>query len=326
MSMESAIASVFGTIYNNAQARKLTAQDRWENHMYGEWAAEKADLRTRQLYSDFYSPQALMSQYKEAGLSPAMMFGGTPGQGGMSGAQGTGAAGLQTPYMPISILEAAQVANINAQTDKTKAETQNIYTDTYLKQLQQDWQEWLNKEKTEEMDILWGKWKKEDTGEPTSLYQLAQTFESYEDFLQMVERQKGSLSEIQRRALGKIWTSAYTLDREVSILTADKLNADFSASLVNALMDKDLDYAKKSATATVQYLEHMIEENKLEKDKKATWNRLLKKIEAKSKSGKDVVLILSMIADRIMTQYHMPNITPTTNNTYNTSKTVEINK
>lgn len=111
---------------NNQWAKERADRDRRQNYMYGEMTANAADKRTRALYNDFYSPEALMKQYQEAGLSPSMMYGGTPGQSGMSGAQGSGAAGLQTPYMPISMIEGAQAAKLLAETQKTKAETEQI--------------------------------------------------------------------------------------------------------------------------------------------------------------------------------------------------------
>lgn len=116
---------------NNQWASELASQDRAENYMYNEKAAQKADIRTRALYNDFYSPEAIMRQYKAAGLSPSLMFGGTPGQGGVTGAQGSGSSGTQThftPFMPTSMLEAAQTALIAAETQKTKEETKNIST------------------------------------------------------------------------------------------------------------------------------------------------------------------------------------------------------
>lgn len=114
----------------NYQNLKRTETDRQLNYIYGERAAEEADRRTRALYNDFYSPEALVRQYNEAGLSPSLMFGGTPGQGGMQGAHGTGAAGPQTaPYMPYSIVEAAQAAALFAQAEKTKEETKTITGD-----------------------------------------------------------------------------------------------------------------------------------------------------------------------------------------------------
>lgn len=120
-----AVQAGLGAI-NNFWAQRQQEEARRQNYMYGEMAAQNADTRTRALYNSFYSPEALMRQYRSAGLSPSMMFGGTPGQGGMSGAQGTGAAGLPTPYMPMSMIEGAQIGLINAQAEKTKAETKSI--------------------------------------------------------------------------------------------------------------------------------------------------------------------------------------------------------
>lgn len=135
MSAELFGTMLFGSALNagtNALNRYLSGQqtdyDRAENYRLGEMAAIAADKRTRTLYSDFYSPQALLRQYKEAGLSPSLMFGGTPGQGGTTGAQGNGGNGIQTPYMPISLLEGAQIANLAAQTQKTKEEAESIKT------------------------------------------------------------------------------------------------------------------------------------------------------------------------------------------------------
>lgn len=122
----SSIANWMLTDYNNQRADARTERDRALNHYYNEASARNADARTRALYADFYSPEALTRQYNEAGLSPSLMFGGTPGQGGMSGAQGNGAAGIQTPYYPYSLVEAAQAANLFAQAQKTKAETKTI--------------------------------------------------------------------------------------------------------------------------------------------------------------------------------------------------------
>ena len=127
--MLSGFNSVLGAgvnAWNNRNARELTMLDRGLNYRYGEMAAENADIRTRKLYSSFYSPEALMRQYRAAGLSPSLMFDGTPGQGGMQGARGSGPGGPQTPYMPFSILEAAQASLLEAQTAKTEAETKTI--------------------------------------------------------------------------------------------------------------------------------------------------------------------------------------------------------
>lgn len=114
---------------NIKASKELSAEDRSENYMYGEKAADAADSRTRALYNDFYSPEALVRQYNAAGLSPGLMVSGTPGQGGHAGAQGSGAAGVQTqfvPYAPVSLLEAAQSAALFAQAKKTEKEAEVV--------------------------------------------------------------------------------------------------------------------------------------------------------------------------------------------------------
>lgn len=95
-------------------------------YSYSEQAADNADKRTRKLYSDFMSPEALLQQYKSAGLSPSLMFGGG-GIGGQTphGAQGAGSAQGST-YQPIDPVSAANISLMNAQADKAKAEADTI--------------------------------------------------------------------------------------------------------------------------------------------------------------------------------------------------------
>lgn len=113
-----------GNHYANTQAQANASKARQQNFMYGEMAANAADERYRKQYLDFFSPKAQLRQLKEAGLSPSVMYQGGAGAGGATAPQGGGAGGIQAPYYPTSALEAAQVQNIMAQTEKTKAETE----------------------------------------------------------------------------------------------------------------------------------------------------------------------------------------------------------
>lgn len=112
-------------------AKKLAQEDRAENYYYNEQAAINADARARKMYNDIYSPEALLNQYYKAGLSPSLMFGGTPGQGGTTGAQGAGAGGPMTQFTPrqmygIDPLVGAQIANLLAEANKTNKEAEQI--------------------------------------------------------------------------------------------------------------------------------------------------------------------------------------------------------
>lgn len=94
-----------------------------------EQAADNADRRTRKLYSDFMSPDALLQQYKQAGLSPSLMFGGG-GVGGQtpSGAQGAGSHQGST-FTPIDPMTGAQLELIKAEANKANAEAETIKGD-----------------------------------------------------------------------------------------------------------------------------------------------------------------------------------------------------
>lgn len=156
--------------YNNWYAQQREEQARRENYQYNELAAQNADARTRALYQDLQSPSALLQQYKEAGLSPSLMFGGNGGAGAQpsTGAMGAGVAGITPTSYGISAMESAQLALIDAQTKKTEAEAKNVDTDTDKKkaeidnivqntknqQLQAEWQEWQNSINAIELNLL----------------------------------------------------------------------------------------------------------------------------------------------------------------------------
>lgn len=124
-----AATSIGGTLLNQAFAEK----NRERNFYYNEQAAKNADMRTRMLYNDLYSPAAQMKQLREAGLSPSLMYQNGGGNAGASGAQ---SAGLQGPYPSAQSLDPltfAQIANINADTKVKENQAENIGTDTELK-------------------------------------------------------------------------------------------------------------------------------------------------------------------------------------------------
>lgn len=301
--MESAgiVSGMFGlmnTGLNNAMAGRRTSQDRRENYMYNEMAAASADARTRSLYKDFYSPQALMEQYRTAGLSPSMMFGGTPGQGGTSGAQGGGSAGMQTPYMPISILEAAQAANLMAQTKKTKAETANIEQDTTLKEIQTAWDNMKKNMYAVEYNILSSTWKYED-GTETSLYEMADNSYDYDDFLKKVraggteEIKEQLTSEAGQQVLRSIYTNSSKFGRDIAVLANEETDAKFKLQITKELQDAN--FAKLNAKEAIQTLKANIAIGELTEQQKNAWNHVLDKIGKNGSTTKDIIIILGMI-------------------------------
>lgn len=306
------MADIFGSIIgagtnialgylNNSLAAGRTALDRQQNYMYGEMAANNADKRTRALYNDLYSPKAQMKQVQEAGLSPSIYFGGTPGQGGTSGAQGSGAAGIQTPYMPMSMLEGAQIANIMAQTQKTKAETKNIDKDTDLKNLQEQWDTWRNNEHSVEFDLTTIYLTVD--GQETSLYELATKAYDYDEYLKQlrnIAQQEGRQdfidkigTELGQKTLRRIYMDSNVFERDINVLSEENVSSKFQISVLNAL--KKEGFADMNAKAAIQELKTSIAVNELSESQKNAWNDILNKLEKKSSTAKDIAIILGMI-------------------------------
>lgn len=307
-------AQILGGVFNNMWADTRTAEDRYMNYKYNELTAERADARTRQLYKDLYSPQALLNQYHAAGLSPSLMFGGTPGQGGLSGAKGGGPAGPQTPYMPISILEAAQAANIAAMTKKTEAETKNIEAETANKELMNAWQQFMNNEKQIEWNIINSSWEDSKTGETTSLFEMAGRALTYGDFLDDIrhKRETGELdptilketaTEVGQRTLRAIYLAASTMATDISRLNYEFTDNTFKTSLINALNsiknEKGNDIAHLNAEATVAQLEQQIETANLTKQQKESWNNILQRLKKSDSIWADIVVVATMILGNV---------------------------
>lgn len=109
--------------YNNELAKDYYGYAAEHNYMYGEKSADRADIRTRLLYNDLYSPQAQMQQIKEAGLSPSLFYGDAGGISGQAGAQGSGAAGNMPQVFGMSPVDLAQTMKLQAETEKIQEET-----------------------------------------------------------------------------------------------------------------------------------------------------------------------------------------------------------
>lgn len=133
------IGGTFATsAYNNFKAERMQERARQENFFYNERAAENANKRWQDNYEKYFTPSSQVRMLKEAGLSPSLMLaGGAAGGGGTAPSpQGGGAQGLQNNYFPASAIEAAQIANLAADTKQKEAVTENTERDTITKELQ----------------------------------------------------------------------------------------------------------------------------------------------------------------------------------------------
>lgn len=304
------VGGMFGLLnsgINNAWAKRQAEEDRQRNYYFGEMEADNADKRTRALYQDFYSPEALMKQYKEAGLSPSMMFGGTPGQGGTPGAQGSGINGIQTPFMPVSLVEAAEAANLYAQTKKTKAETENIEagtenvkTDTALKKLEERLKSFQTSQFETEWQLINSTWEDNETGKETSLFEMADKHYSYESFLNAVRNEQtdpylktASTTEAGQKVLRNIYESASRFNRDIAVLSDEHVSANFHVKIIEALNSKG--FAEKNAEAAIAQLNQEISTNELTATQKEAWNNLINRLGKKGSTTRDIIVVLGMI-------------------------------
>lgn len=326
------MGSAAASIINNRLAGQQAEKDRASNYGYNELAAQNADARTRALYNDFYSPEALLKQYKKAGLSPSLMFGGTPGQGGMSGAQGNGANGLQTPYMPMSMLEAAQVANMEAQNKQIKAQTENINADTELKKAQtsneltdneiKQYQKEYNRLFTYKYSVetqIGSSMYVEHNGQKLSFFQIAQECKDYGEYLAIItsapwtdEEQDIIHSELGQKTLREVWKTARTINDEIRIVsgTATRTKNEAEESEYNAAIQKanmnimqaliNSGFASMNAQAQIAQLRQVIQESELNEQIKGAWNRIIGSM--KDGTTKDIMIILAMIFGQTMSK------------------------
>lgn len=300
-----AVTSVVGNLYNNQQGRIREREAREQNYMFNELAAKNADTRTRALYNDIYSPQALMQQYKAAGLSPSLMFGGTPGQGGMSGAQGAGVNQPST-FMPLSMLEAAQVGLTLAETQKTNAETNKVKSETTGQDLQNEFDSWRNISREAEVQISTAWIIDPESGESESLFDVAKRSNSYKEFYDIVkkacqESDNKKLAtyvdtEVGNSVLRQIYQANYKFERDIEILSTESVDAQFKRSMLNCL--SSVNFQKLNAQAAVSKLRAEVQTSELTEQQKKSWNHLIDKLP--EGSTKDIVVVLGMILSQGM--------------------------
>lgn len=287
------------------------------DYYLSERAADKAAQRQGEMYERFFSPQALMQQYNAAGLSPGLMMGGTPGSsmGGSSAPQG-GAAMQPSTFMPIDVLgQIAQLENLKANTKKTNAEADKIEEDTKGSELQNKWQEMMNEEKWQGWKIFSEHHQRNGDGAPISLTDLAQECEDWEEFREATRSLGYGNSEYEINALKQIYTNSLRLGRDISIIQGEKGNAEFNLKVLEALDKKD--FADANAESIVQYLRQNVETNKLTEQQKQAWNNLLEEVGKRSKTAKQVLLVIGMMLDKVMSEYRLPGIN--VNNNYRTT-------
>lgn len=303
--------------------QKLAEVDRVRNYELSQKAAKLQDLRTRNMYNDIYSPKALLKQYQKAGLSPSMLFSGTPGQGGMQAASGAGAssgpqtAPMQAPdYLDLAkgALAAAEIKRVNAETENIKANTRNTDVDTERQEIQREVERLSAGQFEDEWTLVNSLWEDEATGEKTSLFEAAGKSSTYEDFMKWCRDGKSTPDRIKaattteagQRVLRQIYENARKFDTDIMVLAQEKVSSYFQLQIVQAMNDSE--FAKLNAEAAVAYLKANIETASLTIEQKGAWNNLIDRLEKTNPTMKDIVLVLGMIVNQAMSNWHMPKM------------------
>lgn len=133
------IGGIATAMINNQLARKREEEARQQNYSIGEQTAQNAYNRQISYYTKFLSPEAQMEQYKNAGLAPQLVYSnGVGSQSGIGGGtQGTGSGNIQPNIYSLTdavniAQQIAQIDLIKAQTEKTKEETNNVWSQSKL--------------------------------------------------------------------------------------------------------------------------------------------------------------------------------------------------
>lgn len=309
-------ANAIFTQYNNQRAAEREQAAREQNYEFGELAAQNAHLRTQDLYNKLYSPSAQLRQLKEAGLSPSLFYGDGGGISGQAGAQGTGAAGVNpnvfgVPNADIGSLamNMAQIEQIRAATENTKADTAKKQEETQGVELENARKKLENSKIADEYEVL-SAWYANEDGSSTSLTELAERSETFDEFLQKARTfakdihntdTYGKESELQRilttengvNALRNIYRDAYKVTRDIADFTRDQVDAEFAIKITNALSSSD--YADQNAKTLVAKLRAENVEANLTDDQKGAFDRIIRRFE--NGSSRDLaVVLLTLIA------------------------------
>lgn len=151
---------------NDFSSREAELNRQWqsaeaeENRRFQSKQAEEAYQRQVDFYNSYQSPSAMVKQYEDAGLNPALMVGGSLGQTSVpsssapSGSMPTGSApsGHVDSGDPSGVLSfIMNLMGFRSKINRENAETANINADTAQKEKQTSWLDSYNTTNIESM-------------------------------------------------------------------------------------------------------------------------------------------------------------------------------
>lgn len=306
-----AASGLLGQWAANRANRQLNEQNRQHEfallgreQQFAAQQAELSDQRTRDLYSDLMSPEALRQQYENAGLSVGMMY-GNGGAGGnlQTGAQAESPSAQNRGTIPMQSLVGAETEKIMAETEKNMAEAENIKTDTKNKWKNLDVMdkqmivmEWsientkqnieqskkeVEKLGTEILNIMADSKLKENQAELAKAqkeFQEALTrWQDAQTTLANIDAQtRGEFNEIQIKQMKAAMTQSYASAKAMNELAA-KYGAERQGQEIQNRINKFTAYDQMKTIMCKRAISEM-EAGTFMKGKRLEWNETMKRI------------------------------------------------
>lgn len=147
--MSEALINANLTATENAKNREFNSSESATNRQFQHDEAMSARAWQESFYNNYQSPSAMMSQYKDAGLNPALLYGGASGGSVPSTSTPSGSAATVSNVAPKLQLIEPLIAIASAITE-IKNRNKEVAADVALKETQaRDLESGINKKETE---------------------------------------------------------------------------------------------------------------------------------------------------------------------------------
>lgn len=300
--------------FNDYQQKKMSEEARRQNFMYNEQAANNADKRFRAQYADLFSPSAQLKQLRDAGLSPALMYGGSGGSGGATAPIGAGPNGPAPNHYPTSALDMAQIENIIADTKQKESETKGTDLENTVKEMNLQWQQLESIFKTEKLRFLSTAINNNDNTF-TSLAEYANNFETYEEFknkllgLKLDENTKNYILSVSgNEELQEVYSKARQFKSNLETIQGDLQYATYLKDLYTTL--NTLGGGSQTANQMIAEIKKATEQANFDESQKKAINDMFNSIE--NENMRTIAILLYMVLDKVSTQTHANVTTSTT--------------
>lgn len=281
------------TALQNGMSKKTARELSEHQFLLNEQSAENALKRKDLWYNQYESPQAMLDQFRKAGLNPAAMLGSITGSQGNSAPQGQGTstnmanvANIADVFSNLQLAK-AQKDLLQSQKEKTEAETEGVQSDNYIKLLEQNLKQIEEKEKTYKHEILYNDYQGKSAYE---LFQIAENFDEWKKNLINYSDNEDHKTKIYSStdALRNIYEDFTKTSRNIAFLKNEEIDAELKFKISEEL--KNSDYTNKSKVKILNEIEQDIQNSQLEGRIKEAWNRFLNYLESVNMDAATILL------------------------------------